>query len=69
MYDVEGRERVRHTLVGVFVERVDVRGLDDARAALDNASGLAEVASGLLVAGEVASSTYAEGLVGGICDL
>lgn len=57
------------TLVRGLTERVDMRRLDDAGAALDNTCGLAEVPLGVLVAGEVLTRTGADGLTGRIGDL
>ena len=60
-----GRKSGR-TIVGVLAERVDVRRLDDAGAALDDARGLLEVAGGVFVAGEVRAGTRTEGVGCGV---
>ena len=57
------------TFVRVLVEWVDIRRLDDAGAALDYASRLAEVARGVARTGEVRAGSCTEGLVGGVRDL
>lgn len=54
------------TLIRRLAERVDMRRLDDAGAALDDACGLAEVSLGVLVAAEVLTRTGADGLTGRI---
>ena len=61
--------RGERTLVRVLAQRVDVRGLDDAGAALDDARGLAEVARGVFVAGEGGARARAERLVRRVVDL
>ena len=57
------------TLVRRLAERVDVRRLDDPRAALDDARGLAEVARGVLVAREVRARARPESFVCRVDDL
>jgi hypothetical protein len=57
------------TVVGILVQWIDVRGLNDSRTAFDDAGGLAEVSCGLFVASEVTGCASTERVSGRISDL